>query len=380
MAETRLSQGLAGLRVLLVEDNEVNQQICVELLNSMAVRVTVAENGAEALRLLEGPQEVAAGHHGTLSFDLVLMDLNMPLLDGWETTRRLRCNPRFNDLPVLAMTAHALVEERDRCLALGMQEHLTKPIEPATLYAALAHWGQRTVEATDSPPAGARPGAGTETTPAPSGLDLDGGLRRTAGNVGLYHRLLSSLANTQADAAERVAAALRERDDPAARQITHTVKGVAANLGATALSDAASRLENTLQAGQPSDDDLALFRRTLAETVALIRGLPTTGRPLAEGPGESDATIGAAASLEAAIPSTAELVERLRALLLAGDGEAIDVVQAHRPSLQRLLGATSFRAMESELERFAFEAAAAVLEAATSAAPALASPGSGHSP
>jgi two-component system sensor histidine kinase/response regulator len=277
MAETRLSQGLAGLRVLLVEDNEVNQQICVELLNSVAVRVTVAENGAEALRLLEGPGDEADGHDGTLPFDLVLMDLNMPVLDGWETTRRLRRNPRFNDLPVLAMTAHALVEERDRCLALGMQEHLTKPVEPARLYAALAHWGQRTVGAADSPPAGARPGAGAETTPPPSGLDLDGGLRRTAGNVGLYRRLLSSLANTQADAAERVAAALKERDDPAARQITHTVKGVAANLGVTALAEAASRLENTLQAGQPSDDDLDLFRRTLAETVALIRGPANDG-------------------------------------------------------------------------------------------------------
>jgi len=372
MAETRLSQGLAGLRVLLVEDNEVNQQICVELLSSVAVRVTVAENGAEALRLLEGPGGEADEDDGPLPFDLVLMDLNMPMLDGWETTRRLRCNPRFNDLPVLAMTAHALVEERDRCLALGMQDHLTKPIEPARLYAALAHWGQRT--------AGARPGTGAETTPPPCGLDLDGGLRRTAGNVGLYHRLLSSLANTQADAAERVAAALRERDDQAARQITHTVKGVAATLGATALAEAASRLDNTLQTGQPSGDDLDLFRRTLAETVALIRGLPTTGRTLAEGHGEGKAKSGPAATVEAAIPGSADLVERLRALLQAGDGEAIDLVQAHRASLQRLLGAASFRAMESELERVAFEAAAAVLEAATPAAPALASPGSGDSP
>ena len=364
MAETRLSQGLAGLRVLLVEDNEVNQQICVELLSSVAVRVTVAENGAEALRLLEGPGEEADGDDGPLPFDLVLMDLNMPVLDGWETTRHLRCTPRFNDLPVLAMTAHALVEERDRCLALGMQDHLTKPIEPARLYAALAHWGQRTVGAADTPPAGARPGTGAETTPPPSGLDLDGGLRRTAGNVGLYHRLLSSLANTQADAAERVAAALRERDDQAARQITHTVKGVAANLGATALAEAASRLDNTLQTGQPSGDDLDLFRQTLAETVALIRDLPTTGRT----------------PVEAAIPGSTDLVERLRDLLQAGDGEAIDLVQAHRASLQRLLGAASFRAMESELERVAFEAAAAVLEAATAAAPAFASPGSGDSP
>ncbi len=380
MDEARLSQGLAGLRVLLVEDNEVNQQICVELLSSVAVRVTVAENGAEALRLLEGPGEEAGGSDGSLPFDLVLMDLNMPVLDGWETTRRLRLNPRFNDLPVLAMTAHALVEERDRCLALGMQEHLTKPIEPARLYAALAHWGQRTVGAADSPPAGARPGPGAETTPPPSGLDLDGGLRRTAGNVGLYHRLLSSLANTQADAAERVAAALRERDDPAARQIAHTVKGVAANLGATALAEAASRLENTLQAGQPSGDDLDLFRQTLAETVVLIRALPTTGRPLATGPSARETKLGPAVPLETAGPSSAELVERLRSLLQAGDGEAIDLVQAHRDSLGRLLGAATFRAMESELERFAFEAAASVLEAATPTAPALASPTSGESP
>ena len=139
------------------------------------------------------------------------------------------------------------------------------------------------MEASDNPPADARPDTGTETTPPPSCLDLDGGLRRTAGNVGLYHRLLSSLANTQADAA--------------------------------------SRLENKLQAGQHSDDGFVLFSRTLAETAALIRGLTTTGKPLAEGPVESNAEIGAAASLEAAIPSSAELVERLRALLQAGDGK-----------------------------------------------------------
>jgi PAS domain S-box-containing protein len=379
MAETRLSQGLAGLRVLLVDDNEVNQQICSELLSSVAVRVTVAQNGAEALQLLEGSGEEADGNDGILPYDLVLLDLNMPVLDGWETTRRLRRNPRFNHLPVLAMTAHALVEERDRCLALGMQDHLTKPIDPARLYAALAHWGQRTVGTADSPRTGAQPSTGAAPTPPPSGLDLDGGLRRTAGNVGLYNRLLSSLANTQADAAERVAAALRERDEPAARQITHTVMGVAANLGATALAEAASRLDNTLQAGQPSGDDLDLFRRILAETVALIRDLPTTQRALAEGHGESEAKNGPAPPEEAAIPGSADLVERLRALLKAGDGEAIDLVQAHRASLQRLLGAASSRAMESELDRFAFEAAAAVLEAATPAPPTLASPGSGES-
>jgi PAS domain S-box-containing protein len=378
LVEARLNQGLAGLRVLLVEDNQVNQQICVELLSSVDVQVTVAENGEEALERLEEPGTDPGRNN--LPFDLVLMDLNMPVLDGWEATRRLRRNPRFNDLPVLAMTAHALVEERDRCLALGMQEHLTKPIEPARLYAALAHWGQRTGGAAVSPPADTRPRTGAVTTPAPSGLDREGGLRRTAGNVELYHRLLSSLANTQADAADRVAAALRERDDPSARLITHTVKGVAANLGATALAEAASRLENTLHAGQPSADDLELFRRALEETVDLIRGLPAMGRPLAESQGVGTAESAPAGPVEAAIPGSADLLERLRTLLKAGDGEAIDLAQAHRASLQGLLGAATFRAMESELERFAFENAAAVLTAAIPPASDLAAPGNGESP
>jgi len=381
MAETLLYQGLDGLRVLLVEDNQINQQICVELLSSVAVNVTVAENGEEALRLLDGVGENAGGDDGALPFDLVLMDLNMPVLDGWEATRRLRRNPRFKDLPVLAMTAHALVEERERCLALGMQEHLTKPIEPTRLYAALAHWGQRTLEA-DTPPAAAPPGIPPGTTPPPPpGLDREGGLRRTAGNEELYHRLLSSLANTQADAADQVAAALNGQDAPTARRIAHTVKGVAANLGATALAEAASRLENTLQAGHPSADDLDHFRSTLGETVALIRALPSTGRTLVEihGEGEELSGRGPDGSGEAAMPEPADLVEQLRTLLQAGDGEAIDLVQAHRASLQRLLGGATFRAMESQLEHFAFEAAAAALESATPVAPALAPPANGDS-
>lgn len=380
-AEAQLSEGLAGLRVLLVEDNQVNQQICVELLSSMGVRVTVAENGEEALQQLEGPGEDSGGEEdGRLPFDLVLMDLNMPVLDGWEATRRLRLNPRFDPLPVLAMTAHALVEERERCLALGMQEHLTKPIEPGRLFRALAHWGHRTL-GTDSPPAGA-PADPMPSTPLPQpGLDRTGGLRRTAGNEELYHRLLVSLAHTQADAAEQVAAALEEGDAAAARRITHTVKGVAANLGATALAEAASRLENTVQAGRPGADDLALFRRTLAETVKLILALPSAGRTADQETAEAGAQAGSAAQADAADPmhrGSRELVERLHTLLKAGDGEAIDLVETRRASLGGVLGPATLRAVEDHLARFAFEEAAALLEDASERGPALKAPVSGE--
>jgi len=377
---------LAGLRVLLVEDNQVNQQICTELLGSVGVVVTVAENGEEALRRLGAKDAGTPG--GDLPFDLVLMDLNMPVLDGWEATRQLRRNPRFDGLPVLAMTAHALVEERERCLALGMQEHLTKPIEPARLYGALARWGKRPLEQARGAAQAPRPAPGA--TPHLNGFDQAGALRRTAGNVTLYHQLLASLARTQADAADRVAEALQTDNTTTARQIIHTVKGVAANLGATALAEAASRLENTLQIGQGFDDDLAEFHHSLDATVAQIQALPpgaanqprpNSGPPIARAeeperrPIESLAEAG---STGLAIDTpTADLVSRLKALLVAGEGEAIDFFHSHRERLGQGLGAATVAAIEAQLHSFEFEAAVASLQATAPPGTHGALPGSG---
>ena len=124
---------LCGFRVLLVEDNAINTQIALELLNEAGVTTTCAENGEEALRRIDEAE--LQGH--APPFDLVLMDLQMPILDGYETTRRIRNRPEHNHMAIVAMTAHALVEERDRCLALGMSDHLTKPIDVAALYHTL---------------------------------------------------------------------------------------------------------------------------------------------------------------------------------------------------------------------------------------------------
>ncbi|HTP34420.1 MAG TPA: response regulator, partial [Candidatus Acidoferrales bacterium] len=123
----------SGVRILLVEDNEMNQQVATELLESAGAKVTVANHGGEAVKTLrEGPDPPA--------FDVVLMDLQMPEMDGFTATRLLRADPRFKDLPIIAMTAHALVEERQRCLEAGMNDHVTKPIEPDALFAALKRW------------------------------------------------------------------------------------------------------------------------------------------------------------------------------------------------------------------------------------------------
>src|SRR6185503_17190863 len=124
---------LRGASILLVEDNEINQQIAVELLEGSGANVRVAQNGREAVEALsKGPQPPP--------FDVVLMDLQMPEMDGYQATAMLRADPRFGKLPIIAMTAHATVEERQRCLAAGMNDHVSKPIEPAVLFETVARF------------------------------------------------------------------------------------------------------------------------------------------------------------------------------------------------------------------------------------------------
>src|SRR6185295_13607827 len=194
---------LGGVRLLLAEDNEINQQIAVELLESAGARVEVANNGREAV------EKLFAG--GPQAYDAVLMDLQMPELDGIEATRRIRAEARFAKLPIIAMTAHAMVEERERCIAVGMVDHITKPIDPRVMFQTLSRW-VRPVPA--SPAAAPRPktAAPQDRLPQIEGLDVEAGMKRVAGNRKLYLSLLRQFADKQADAGQRLAAALSAKD------------------------------------------------------------------------------------------------------------------------------------------------------------------------
>ena len=124
-----------GIRVLLVEDNEMNQQVATELLESAGAIVTVANHGGEAVKILTDGDQAPA-------FDVVFMDLQMPEMDGFTATKLLRSDPRLQKLPIIAMTAHALVEERQRCLDAGMNDHVSKPIDPDNLFSTLMRWAK----------------------------------------------------------------------------------------------------------------------------------------------------------------------------------------------------------------------------------------------
>jgi two-component system, sensor histidine kinase and response regulator len=229
---------LNGLRVLLAEDNAINQQIAVELLEGVGVSIDVTNNGREALNML-----LADG--GNTQYDVVLMDLQMPEMDGYQATARIRATPSLAEIPIIAMTAHATAEERDRCLAAGMRGHVTKPIDPELLYRTLMQF-HRSGQAV----AAAKPVERLSRSPALSeisGLDVADGLNRVAGNMKLYRSLLRQFADQQADTVSAVRASLAREDFTSAERMIHTLKGVSGILGAKALSGLAAELERSLR-------------------------------------------------------------------------------------------------------------------------------------
>jgi PAS domain S-box-containing protein len=239
----------AECRLLLVEDNAFNQEVAGDLLRAEGYVVDVAGDGEQALAL-------AAGN----TYDLVLMDMQMPVMDGMEATRRLRQLPAYARTPIVAMTANAYREDWHRCRAAGMDDFLAKPVEPERLYATVRWWTARGGGGTpDLRPAVARAPPAPEAEPAsppPPTLDVDLGLRRVAGHRETYQRMLRLYVDTHAGDPPRVRAALAAGRHEEARRQVHTLKGVAAMLGATALQQAAAAAEATIR-HRPEDPALA---------------------------------------------------------------------------------------------------------------------------
>jgi CheY-like chemotaxis protein len=233
------SHDATGVRILLVEDNEVNQQVATELLETAGASVRIANHGREAVRILtEGEQPPP--------FDIVFMDLQMPEVDGFTATKLLRTQPQLHGLPIIAMTAHALVEERQRCLDAGMNDHVSKPIDPDALFATLKRWTKpRQVR---TPGAEGRPAelVDDETLLEIDGVDMAGGLKRVAGNKRLYRDLLMQFAAKQSEAGSQILAAIESGDTKLAERIAHTVKGVAGNIGLGKVFTVAEKLERAI--------------------------------------------------------------------------------------------------------------------------------------
>ncbi|MEW5756501.1 MAG: response regulator [Pseudomonadota bacterium] len=220
-----------GCKLLLVEDNRINQEVAYEILCARGFDIDIRENGVEAVRAVQDHV-----------YDVVLMDVQMPEMDGLEATRRIRAlGGRFAQLPIIAMTAHALGSDSDKSLNAGMNAHVSKPFLPEVLFNTLAQFvvpRDGAVRGQDGAPA-----AAPHRFPELPGIDVADGLQRLRGNWDSYRRILEMFCAQQADAADRLTGLITQRQWDEAARLAHTLKGSSGNIGAVALYQAAAAVE-----------------------------------------------------------------------------------------------------------------------------------------
>ena len=332
-------RAISGARILLAEDNALNQQVAGELLRDAGLVVDIADNGRIACAMLQ-----ASGQ----PYDLILMDMQMPEMDGLTATHAIRAESRWNALPIVAMTANAMVEDRQQCMQAGMVDFVTKPIDPDTLFRVLLKWIAPRLDDRVADIAPAAPQTETSLPPPISGLDQALGLRRVLGKPERYNSMLRSFAASQADAVAVTRKALLADDLATASRLVHTLKGLAGNIAAAELQQATGALELALRTnGVERDGLLDTLEVVLARQIAAIHAaLP------AETPGG------------AIDPQHLDTVcQQLSVLLAADDGNAERVVNQNAA----LLGAAfpqHFAELQDAVNKFDLKRGLSLLTAA----------------
>jgi signal transduction histidine kinase/DNA-binding response OmpR family regulator/HPt (histidine-containing phosphotransfer) domain-containing protein len=383
-----LVSSIAGSNILLVEDNEINQLVATELLAEGNVTVEVANNGKEALDMI-----LARPTH----WDVVLMDMQMPVMDGVTATIEVRKTISAEQLPIVAMTANAMVQDKEKCMAAGMQDFVTKPIDPDILWETLLRVIrpkakiQETIVLTKVSQIGsnatvsssavvvanlnatnaaasvlakatvATPSVLTPVVPVVieqfvlptgiQGLDSALGLRRVSGKIVLYETILRKYIAGQATVVDELRAAVENQDFELAKRLAHTTKGVSGNIGATEVQDIAAEIEAGLGEGVDAVvilDQLTVLHSALAPLLqSLAACLPQDAK-----------TVAVTIDRE----KLAELRAQLTDFLKADDSQAADLFEEHA-SLFKAAWPEQFKSLETDLKNFDFDQAFQTLEA-----------------
>ena len=258
--EIQVKQSIGGARILVVEDNAINMQVIRELLNRVGLVVEEANHGKMALRMVQ-----------TRIYDAVIMDLQMPEMDGFTATRLIRGDKRFIKLPIIAMTAHAMEEDRQKCLEAGMNGHVSKPFDPKELYDQLTRWIDITPPTVDVPIESIQ---STVELPDLPGLNTEEGIARMGGDVDLYKRMLLRFYEDHAQDAEKIITLLSTSHREEGGRLVHTTKSIAGQLGAHRLFQASVVLEKGIDQRDPNERlFLEEFRLSLNEVIAILAPL-----------------------------------------------------------------------------------------------------------
>ena len=355
-SEVELLAHLQGARVLLVDDSEFNQYLAKELLASAGLVVETADNGAIALSMVQ-----------ERSYDVVLMDMQMPVMDGLSATREIHKLPQCATLPIIAMTANAMQEDQQACLLAGMCTVVTKPIMATVLWAALAKWVSPSMRAPSTAPKANGPpdaSAASHALHLPEGiegLDVAAGLRRVLGKRAVYLEMLRLFVHGHQDFGEQLESALAAGDRATAERLAHTCKSVAGSLGAAAVAEHAAALESALRAGAgPRAADAGLARRIPALAAAAkgaVTQLVTALRLWLPAP-----TPASDAAPEVDEGKLNVVCDQLEDLLKQDDAEAVDMMGRHAGLLQAAFP-HRFAALKTAAGQYDFPTALQMLQA-----------------
>jgi two-component system sensor histidine kinase/response regulator len=344
---------LSGARILLVEDNEINQLVACELLRGEGFVVDVAENGQI------GINQVHARHAQGLAYDLVLMDMQMPVMDGVTASRLIRETYSAQALPIVAMTANAMQMDKDRCLAAGMNGFVSKPINPEDLWSALLEW------------IAPRAGMGVRSNaPAPvldasnalhhdailnalrgiTGLDVTQGLSWSNLNVALYVAMLGKFVKSHANAVDDIAQALADANPSAAERQAHTLKGLAGSIGAEPLYQSLAGIEQAVRAGKDPAQFASLLQTAHLQLQELVVALRTVPGVVGDQAPQANAALTPQQQSE-----TQLVVKQLRDLLEMDDSEAQALWETHARALHALLPQAA--ELERAIQSFDFDEA-----------------------
>ncbi|MCB0533033.1 MAG: response regulator [Lewinellaceae bacterium] len=310
----QVKQALNGKRILLVEDNEINQEVATELLRSVHLEVDLADNG-----------KIAVEKAVKYAYDCIIMDIQMPVMDGLTAAREIRRFEHLQDIPIIAVTAHAFPGEREKSLAAGMNEHITKPINPDELYACLLqHMGS---DALPVSPTVTKSAQAMETRLELNSVDISDVMNRLAGNEKLLVKLLGDFTRNFTGIDREIREAFDQKNFVLAQSLVHKLKGVAGNISARELFETNAQLDKLLKARLSTHDNTEMTIHELSLVEQLGEQLVSLSTEIREHIPEHAMNISASAVQPEDGPSLPEKVDRLLQLLQEYDSQALDLLE-----------------------------------------------------